>query len=81
MRIVVKSNERPNIQLPIPTGLVLNRFAARFVSRYLKDYGINISKEQTITFIKALNQYRRKHPNWVLLEVQSSDGEYVKIKL
>ena len=81
MKIVVKSNEGPNIRLPIPSGLVLNRFLAGFAPKYLKEYGLDITKEQAITFIKELNRYRRKHPEWVLVEVQSSDGEYVLIKL
>ena len=81
MRIVVKSNKGPNIWLPIPSGLVLNRFVAGIAPRYLKDHGINITKEQAVAFIVALNRYRRKHPDWVLVEVQSSDGDYVKIKL
>lgn len=81
MKIVVKSNEGTNIRLPIPSGLVLNRFAAGFAPKYLKEYGIDITKEQAINFVKELNRYRRRHPEWVLVEVQSSDGEYVKIKL
>ena len=47
----------------------------------LKEYGIDISKEQAVVFVKALNRYRRKHPEWVLVEVESSNGEYVKVKL
>ena len=81
MKIVVKSNEEPNIWLPIPSRLVLNRFVAGFAPQYLKEYGIVITKEQAVVFIKALNHYWRKHPEWVLAEVQSSDGEYVKVKL
>ena len=81
MKIVVKSNEGPNIWLPIPSGLVLNRFIAGFAPQYLKEYGLDITKEQAILFLKALNQYRRNHPEWVLAEVQSSDGSYIKIKL
>lgn len=81
MKIVVTTNEGPNIRLPIPSGLVLNRFVAVFAPKYLKEYGIDISKEQAVLFVKALNQYRRKHPEWVFAEVQSSDGEYVKVKL
>ena len=81
MRIVVKSNEGPNLWLPSPSGLVLNRFVAGFAPKYLREYGLNITKEQAISFIKELNRYRRKHPEWVLVEVESSDGEYVKVKL
>ena len=81
MKIVVTTNEGPNIRFPIPSGLVLNRFVAGCAPKYLKEYGIDITKEQAVLFVKALNQYRRKHPEWVLAEVQSSDGEYVKVKL
>ena len=81
MKIVVTTNEGPNIRLPILSGLVLNRFVAVFAPKYLKEYGIDISKEQAVLLVKALNQYRRKHPEWVFAEVQSSDGEYVKVKL
>lgn len=81
MRIVVKSNAGPSFWLPIPSGLVLNRFVAGFAPQYLKEYGIDISREQAILFIKELNRYRRKHRDWVLVEVQSAGGVWVKIKL
>ena len=81
MKIVVKSNEGPNIWLTIPTGLVLNRFVAGFAPKYLKGYGLDITKEQAVVFIKALNHYRHTHPEWVLVEAECSSGEYVKVKL
>ena len=81
MKIVVTTNEGPNIRLPIPSGLVLNRFVAGFAPKYLKEYGIDITKEQAVLFVMALNQYRRKHPEWVLVEAECSSGEYVKVKL
>ena len=81
MRIVVKNNGGPNIRLSIPSGLVLNRFASGFVQGFLKELGLDITKEQAIIFIKELNRYRQNHPKWVLVEVQSSSGEYVFIKL
>lgn len=81
MRIVVKSKDGPNIWLPIPSCLVFNRFVAGIAPKYLKEDGIEITKEQAVAFIRALNQYRHKHPDWVLVEVQSAEGEYVKIKL
>ena len=81
MKIVVKSNDGPNLWLPIPSGLVLNRFVAGVAPQYLKEYGLDITKEQAVLFVKALNKYRRRHPQWVLVEVQSAEGEYVKIKL
>lgn len=81
MRIVVKSNERPDIRLSIPTRLVLNRLTAGFVPKFLGESGLDVTKAQAIAFVRELNRYRRHHPEWVLAEVQSSDGEYVEIKL
>lgn len=81
MKIVVKSKDGPKLRIPIPTGIVFNRFTAAFVPKYLKKQGLNVTKEQAVAFVKALNQYRRKHPEWVLVEAQSSDGERVEIKL
>ena len=81
MKIVVERNAKIIICFPIPSGLVLNRFAAGPAQQYLKKCGLNLTREQTAGFIKALNQYRRRHPEWVLLEAQCSGGEYVKVKL
>ena len=81
MRIVVKSDKRPDIRLSIPSGLVLNRLTAGFALKFLKESGLDITKEQAIAFIRELNRYRRQHPEWVLAEVQSPDGKYVEIKL
>lgn len=81
MKIVVKDNQRHNIRILLPSCLVLNRWVAGCAPKYLKEYGVNLKKEQAITLVKELNQYRRKHPEWVLAEIQSSQGEYIKIKL
>ncbi len=81
MKIIVKDNEGRNFRLPIPTGIILNRFVAGIAPKYLKKYGIHITREQAIAFVIELNRYRRKHPQWVFVEAQSADDEYVYIKL
>ena len=81
MRVIVKNNEGLNLRLPIPSGLILNRFIAGVVQKYLKEYGLNVSKAQAAAFIKELNRYRRRHPEWVLVEAETADGDYGKVKL
>lgn len=49
--------------------------------KYLKEYGLNVSKAQVAAFVKELNRYRRRHPEWVLVEAETADGDYVKVKL
>ena len=49
--------------------------------KYLKEYGLNVSKAQAAAFVKELNRYRRRHPEWVLVEAETADGDYVKVKL
>lgn len=81
MRIVVKSQDTANINIAVPSRLLLNRVSAAIGSSYLKRYGIDISQKQAIALVKELNRFRRKHRDWVLVEVQSKEGDYVKIKL
>ncbi len=81
MKIVVLNPPSQDIRLTIPTGLVLNRLTAAIAPRCLKNSGVCITSKQAIAFVKELNRFRCAHPEWVLVEVQSADGEYVKVKL
>lgn len=81
MKIFVNSKDGTNSIFSLPSGLLLNSAMAAISTKYLKQYGINISKRQAYTFVKELNRFRRKHRDWVFVEVQSANGDYVKIKL
>ena len=80
MHIRVKE-KNTKFRLALPTGLVLNRFTALLSPRFLKDKGIEIDRAKAVAFVKCLNRYRRSHKDWVLVEVESADGNFVKIKL
>ena len=80
MRIIAKGDDH-NVHLRIPTGIAFNRFTAGAISKEAGKYGVKISPHQARTLIKALKEYRRTHPDWVLAEVYSADGEYVLVKL
>ena len=79
MRIIVKGDDH-NIHLWIPTGLVCNRFTAAAIGKEAGKYGVKISPHQARILIKTLKEFRRTHPDWVLAEVQSGDGEYVLVR-
>lgn len=81
MRIIVKAKNGPNFRLLLPTALILNRFTAGWVCKSMDSNGMHLSKEQAVAFLGELKRYRRKHRDWVLVEVRSAGGDYVKVKL
>ena len=81
MKIDVQTGDGKHLRIPIPTGLVFSRLTAGVAAKKLKEYGLVITKRQAAALIKELNRYRRNHPEWVLVEVQSADGTHVQIKL
>ena len=81
MKITVKDGKNFNLHLCFPTRIALNRFTAFFLSSVLKKQNIHVTTEQILTFSKALCKYKRKHPDWNLVEVSTVKGEYIKIKM
>ena len=80
MKIIVKESNC-NIRLRLPTGLILNRWSTAALCREAERHGVKISRSQMQALIKALNHYRRNHPDWVLAEVSGAKGEYVIVKI
>ncbi len=78
MKIIIKENGGKNIHLLFPTSMILNSITAGLIQKYTK---LNITREQAVMLIKELKRYKREHKDWVLVEVKSSNGDYVKIKL
>ena len=80
MKIIAKGDDY-NVRLRIPTGLAVNRVTAAAISKEMCKYGVKIRPHQARILMNELKKYRRTHPDWVLAEVQSGDGEYVLVKL
>lgn len=81
MRIVVKAAGGRDIKLLFPTGIMCNSVMAGFLPKMLKQNGVTITRKQAVAMVKALNDYRHSHRDWNLVEVESSGGEYIEIKL
>ena len=81
MIVKVRSEEGPNLFIPIPTGLRCNRLTAGFSAKMMEQNGMHATPEQMVRFFRAVRQYKRKHPDWVMVEVQSSNGDYVYVTL
>ncbi len=81
MRITVNEGKGQNLHLRLPSGLVLNRLSAIFISAGLKEKDINMSGKQLHILFRAIKVYKSTHPEWKLIEVHNHDGETVEIVL
>ena len=81
MIVKVRAKDGPNLTIPIPTGLLCNRLTAGFSAKMMEQNGMHATPEQMVRFFRAVRQYKRKHPDWVMVEVESSTGDYVFVKL
>lgn len=36
-------------------------------------------EKQAVSFVNELNRYRHAHPEWIFVDVESSDGDKIQI--
>ena len=80
MRIIVKDMDS-HLNIPIPTRLVFNGLTAGVACAALKKQGVPITQRQMARLMKEWRRFRRRYPRWTLVEVESHEGEHVKIEL
>lgn len=81
MKIFVNDAQGSRLRLVIPTPLLLNGFAARLLPGIPVEKGVPIQRAQMESLFAALRAFRKEHPGWALVEVQSHEGEYVRIEI
>ena len=81
MIVKVRAKDGPNLTIPIPTSQLCNRLTAGFSAKMMEQNGVHATPEQMIRFFRTARQYKRKHPDWVMVEVETSTGDYVFVKL
>ena len=84
MRIRV-SGEGRDINICIPTTLIFNGITAEIATLCLRrsapDQLNQLSSRQMRSLFSEFRRIKDKHGSWELIDVQSSDGEIVKIIL
>lgn len=81
MQIRINAKDGPNLWIPLPTGLMFNSLTAPIAARAAAQSGVNITARQMNRLFDAVRRYKKAHPDWVLVEVQSADGDDIRIKL
>lgn len=84
MRIRISGRER-NICLLLPTSLIfsgatirLMNIAVKFIPEDVRDY---FPSDKLEMIFRELRRIRKKHGSFDLLDVESADGEKIKITL
>lgn len=84
MRIHLKSGDQ-NIRMVFPTGLIFSKAVAwlgvRYGLRYAGDSMKNLTAEQIDLLFAEFRRIKKKHGRWELVDVESSNGDLVKIIL
>ena len=84
MKIIVKSQER-NIRLGFPTTWLFGRgsafLAEKLGRKYAPEAMENIPPETIPILCAELRRIKKKYGSYDLVEVESAEGDYVKIQL
>ena len=81
MRIHIKS-EGKNLHFWIPTNFVFGRGIAWLAVRFGLHYAnVDLSPEQICLLFAEFRRIKRKYRTWELVNIESADGELVKVLL
>lgn len=86
MRIYIKDKGGKVINLRFPTRLVLNNLTATIGSAVLNKYvdlpkAINLTASQLRYLTRTIYACKRRYPDLYLVDILSSTGDEVKIRL
>ena len=83
MRIWIHSPGNRTIRLALPTRLLLNHFTILIGAAVFRAQLANsgISAGDLRKFVRELHRMRKKHPGLMLVEVEQSQGQSIRIRL
>ncbi|MBR2926011.1 MAG: hypothetical protein IKC31_00315 [Clostridia bacterium] len=64
-----------------PTCLIVNRLSAGWIRKKLNKSGLHLTKKQTLLLMGELKKYKRRAPDWNLVEVTESNGDRIVVKI
>ena len=83
MKIVIRTEET-NLTLRLPGFLLYGRLSSRIAADIVRKYlpaEMPLPADAVVQLMAELRRFLRAHPHWVLVDVQSSSGEIVRITL
>lgn len=84
MKIYIhEPEEEKNIRLTIPNGVIFNKLGAMIAGRVIEEntQENTITKEQLKRLMKEIKRYVKQFGHFDLVDIETSDGEIIKITL
>ena len=78
MWIKVNTHDGPHLTLPVPLSLAGSRFVWALVAKHGNEEAAAIAPFAA-EMVQELRKYVRKNGHFILVDVQSADGDIVKI--
>ena len=66
-------------EFQIPMGVALNDVTASLLARKLREKGYDISPAQMRDLFRKIRRYRKEHPDWVPVEIETAEKETVRL--
>jgi hypothetical protein len=80
MKLLIKPIDGLNIKLWLPTSLLKSKFIIKRIIKHCGDDNEQLMNSLPI-INKSIKEYIRKNGHFVLIEIQSFDGDLVQIKV
>lgn len=77
----MKISVNAKVVFRFPTCLILNRLSVGILRRRLKKEGVKLSRRQTVLFMKECRKYKKRAPDWNLVEVTGHTGNTVTVRI
>ena len=84
MKIYIhEPEEEKDIRLTIPNGVIFNKLGAMITGRVIEEntQENTITKEQLKRLMKEIKRYVKQFGHFDLVDIETSDGEIIKITL
>lgn len=82
MKIYIKeSPEKKGFHLYIPNGILWSHFTQWIIAKSLEDHAPDIDTKQIVCLLKGLKESVAIHGHYELVNVESKNGETVRIRL
>ncbi len=89
MKICIKSGNAPAVWLILPTALITSRIVLKIIRRILAHWAKENNRQipewperlDLGKYRREIRSVKKAHPGLWLVDIQSADGDVVKIKL